>query len=146
MLVTVLLLLTQVLPLLTTVMYNVTPYLRHHSLGNQGAYRAGSQVSENIVIFCLCIDTINTIQYNILYCLSWLYCALFYCTIVLYCPTQVLASLSEYQYTRRAWRKEGMELLLDPAFFQMDYESLSFWKTTIDNLMTHDKTTFKVSL
>jgi len=88
----------KVLPLLTTLMYNVTPYLRHHSPSNCGAYRAGSQV---------------------------------------------LASLSEYQYTRRAWKKEAMELLLDPAFFQMDHESLMFWRTTIDNLMTHDKTTFK---
>ena len=58
----------------------------------------------------------------------------------------VLASVSEYPYTRRAWRKDGMELLLDPAFFQMDHEALRSWKTTTDNLMTHDKTTFKVGL
>jgi len=57
--------------------------------------------------------------------------------------SQVLASVSEYPYTRKAWRREGMELLLDPAFFQMDHDSLRFWKTTTDNLMTHDKTTFK---
>ena len=39
---------------------------------------------------------------------------------------QVLASVSEYPYTRKSWRKEGMELLLDPAFFQMDHESLRY--------------------
>jgi hypothetical protein len=57
--------------------------------------------------------------------------------------SKLLASLSEYQYTRKAWKKEAIELLLDPAFFQMDTPSLQQWKATIDNLMTHDKTTFK---
>ena len=56
---------------------------------------------------------------------------------------KLLASLSEYQYTRKAWRKEGMELLLDPQFFQIDLFSLQHWRVTVDNLMTHDKTTFK---
>jgi hypothetical protein len=55
----------------------------------------------------------------------------------------LLASLSEYQFTRRAWRKEGMDLLLEKEFFQMDHETLRSWVTTTDNLMTHDKTTFK---
>lgn len=57
--------------------------------------------------------------------------------------SKLLAALSEYQYTRKAWKKDGMELLLDPAFFQMDLESLQQWRSTVDNLMTHDKTTFK---
>ena len=57
--------------------------------------------------------------------------------------SRLLASLSEYQYTRKAWKKEGMELLLDPTFFQVDLESLKHWVVTVDNLMTHDKTTFK---
>lgn len=57
--------------------------------------------------------------------------------------SKLLAALSEYQYTRKAWKKEGTELLLDPAFFQMDLESLQQWEITVDNLMTHDKTTFK---
>ena len=39
---------------------------------------------------------------------------------------QVLASVSEYPYTRKSWRKDGMELLLDPAFFQMDHDSLRY--------------------
>ena len=36
-----------------------------------------------------------------------------------------------------------MELLLDPQFFQLDLPSLQHWRCTVDNLMTHDKTTFK---
>ena len=36
-----------------------------------------------------------------------------------------------------------MELLLDVAFFQTDLVSLGHWRVTVDNLMTHDKTTFK---
>ena len=56
---------------------------------------------------------------------------------------RLLASLSEYQYTRKAWKREGMELLLDPQFFQLDLPSLQHWRCTVDNLMTHDKTTFK---
>lgn len=57
--------------------------------------------------------------------------------------SRLLASLSEYQYTRKAWRKDAMELLLDQQFFQVDLPSLQHWRTTVDNLMTHDKTTFK---
>ena len=56
---------------------------------------------------------------------------------------RLLASLSGYQYTRKSWKKEGMELLLDSQFFQMDLPSLQHWRSTVDNLMTHDKTTFK---
>ena len=51
-----------------------------------------------------------------------------------------------YFVCRRCWRKDGLDLLLDPSFFAMDYESLKCWRTTTDNLMTHDKTTFKVSM
>ena len=36
-----------------------------------------------------------------------------------------------------------MELLLDPAFFKLDHETLKYWRTTTDNLMSHDRTTFK---
>jgi hypothetical protein len=57
--------------------------------------------------------------------------------------SRLLASLSEYQNTRKAWKREAMDLLVDPAFFQIDLPSLRHWKTTVDNLMTHDKTTFK---
>lgn len=55
----------------------------------------------------------------------------------------LLASLSGYQYTRRAWKKEVMELLLDPSFFQMDITCIGSWRTIIDNLMTQDNTSFK---
>ncbi|XP_037079103.1 LOW QUALITY PROTEIN: protein dopey-1-like [Pollicipes pollicipes] len=57
--------------------------------------------------------------------------------------SQLLAALSEYQYSRRAWRREAFDLLLEPAFFSMQEQCLPFWRTTIDNMMTHDKTTFK---
>jgi len=87
-----------VLPLLTTVMYNLVPYLRSHTRSNLPLLRAGSGL---------------------------------------------LASLSEYQFTRRAWKKEGMELLLDTSFFMVDHETLKYWRTTTDNLMTHDNTSFK---
>ena len=88
----------KVLPLLTTVMYNLVPYLRTHTTSNLPLLRAGSGL---------------------------------------------LASLSEYQFTRRAWRKKGMELLLDPSFFMVDHETLKSWRTTTDNLMTHERNSFK---
>ena len=85
-------------PLLSTVMYNLVPYLRLHTKPNLHLLRAGSGL---------------------------------------------LASLSEYPFTRRAWRREGMELLLDPAFFRVDLDTLKSWRVTTDNLMSHDRTTFK---
>ncbi|KAJ8315121.1 hypothetical protein KUTeg_007271 [Tegillarca granosa] len=88
----------KVSPFLTTLMYNVFPYLRNHSSNNLPSYRACSQI---------------------------------------------LASISGYQYTRKAWRKEAFELLLDSCFFQMDIKCIGCWRSIIDNLMTHDKTTFK---
>ncbi|KAG7202175.1 hypothetical protein KM043_015855 [Ampulex compressa] len=57
--------------------------------------------------------------------------------------SQLLSSLSGYQYTRKAWRKDVLDLLLDPAFFQMTPACLPCWRTIIDNLMTHDNTTFR---
>ncbi|XP_036098270.1 protein dopey-2 isoform X2 [Molossus molossus] len=56
--------------------------------------------------------------------------------------TQLLSSLSGYAYTKRAWKKEVLELFLDPAFFQMD-TSCVHWKAIIDHLLTHEKTMFK---
>ncbi|XP_043330624.1 protein dopey-2 isoform X3 [Cervus canadensis] len=55
---------------------------------------------------------------------------------------QLLSSLSGYAYTKRAWKKEALELFLDPAFFQMD-TSCVHWKSIIDHLLTHEKTMFK---
>lgn len=83
---------------LTTVMCNVTPFLKNHSPHNVPSFRA---------------------------CCS------------------LLASLSGYQYTRRAWKKDVMELLMDPNFFQMDITCIASWRTIIDNLMTQDNTSFK---
>ncbi|XP_062956774.1 protein dopey-2 isoform X2 [Cynocephalus volans] len=55
---------------------------------------------------------------------------------------QLLSALSGYAYTKRAWKKEVLELFLDPAFFQMD-TSCVHWKSIIDHLLTHEKTMFK---
>nr|KAF6381744.1 DOP1 leucine zipper like protein B [Pipistrellus kuhlii] len=55
---------------------------------------------------------------------------------------QLLSSLSGYAYTKRAWKKEVLDLFLDPAFFQMD-TSCAHWKSIIDHLLTHEKTMFK---
>ncbi|XP_054721369.1 protein dopey-1-like [Uloborus diversus] len=56
---------------------------------------------------------------------------------------QLLANISGYQHTRKAWRKEAFELLLDSSFFQMNFTCLTYWRSIIDHLMTHDKTTFR---
>ncbi|XP_006892222.1 PREDICTED: protein dopey-1 [Elephantulus edwardii] len=56
---------------------------------------------------------------------------------------QLLSSLSGYQYTRRAWKKEAFDLFMDPNFFQMDASCVNHWRAIMDNLMTHDKTTFR---
>uniref|UniRef100_A0A8C3KY73 DOP1 leucine zipper like protein B n=1 Tax=Chrysolophus pictus TaxID=9089 RepID=A0A8C3KY73_CHRPC len=54
--------------------------------------------------------------------------------------SQLLSSLSGYAYTKRAWKKEVLELYMDPAFFQMD---TSCTQSIIDHLLTHEKTMFK---
>ncbi|XP_064411620.1 protein dopey-1 isoform X2 [Latimeria chalumnae] len=56
---------------------------------------------------------------------------------------QLLSSLSGYQYTRRAWKKEAFDLFMDPSFFHMDASCVSHWRAIMDHLMTHDKTTFR---
>ncbi|KAG8189706.1 hypothetical protein JTE90_022518 [Oedothorax gibbosus] len=56
---------------------------------------------------------------------------------------QLLANISGYQHTRKAWRKEAFELLLDSSFFQMSSSCIGYWRSIIDHLMTHDKTTFR---
>uniref|UniRef100_A0A674JPP2 Uncharacterized protein n=1 Tax=Terrapene triunguis TaxID=2587831 RepID=A0A674JPP2_9SAUR len=55
---------------------------------------------------------------------------------------RLLSSLSGYAYTKRAWKKEVLELFVDPAFFQMD-TSCIHWRSIIDHLLTHEKTMFK---
>lgn len=48
-----------------------------------------------------------------------------------------------YQYTRKAWRKDVFDLLMDQSFFQMDVSCLPFWKQILDNLMSFDSITFR---
>lgn len=57
--------------------------------------------------------------------------------------SHLLSSISGYQYTRKAWRKDALELLLDAQFFQMDSQCMEHWRVIVDHLMTHDKTTFR---
>jgi len=57
--------------------------------------------------------------------------------------SHLLSSISGYQYTRKAWRKDALELLLDPQFFLMDSQCMEHWRVIVDHLMTHDKTTFR---
>ncbi|EMP27843.1 Protein dopey-2 [Chelonia mydas] len=51
---------------------------------------------------------------------------------------RLLSSLSGYAYTKRAWKKEVLELFVDPAFFQMDTSCIqsnskvSRQKTSVD--------------
>lgn len=56
---------------------------------------------------------------------------------------QLLSSLSGYAYTKRAWKKEVLELFMDPMFFTMESSCTSHWKSIIDHLLTHEKTMFK---
>ncbi|XP_063303507.1 protein dopey-2 [Pelobates fuscus] len=56
--------------------------------------------------------------------------------------SQLLSSLSGYAYTKRAWKKDVLDLFMDPGFFQMD-NSCVHWKAIIDHLLTHEKTMFK---
>lgn len=88
----------KVVTIITTLLYNITPYLKNHTM-------------RNIPSFYAC--------------------------------SQLLANLSGYQYTRKAWRKDMVDLLLDPLFFQMDISCLPFWKSILDSLMTYDNTTFR---
>ncbi|XP_017562051.1 protein dopey-2 isoform X1 [Pygocentrus nattereri] len=56
---------------------------------------------------------------------------------------QLLSSLSGYAYTKRAWKKEVLELFMDPLFFTMESSCACHWKSIIDHLLTHEKTMFK---
>uniref|UniRef100_A0A8C1H2N2 DOP1 leucine zipper like protein B n=1 Tax=Cyprinus carpio carpio TaxID=630221 RepID=A0A8C1H2N2_CYPCA len=56
---------------------------------------------------------------------------------------QLLSSLSGYAYTKRAWKKEVLELFMDPMFFTMESSCSCHWRSIIDHLLTHEKTMFK---
>ena len=57
--------------------------------------------------------------------------------------SQVLASLAGHAYTRRAWKKETLELFMESGFTRCDEESLQTWRPLIDALFTHDRSTAK---
>lgn len=84
--------------ILISLMCNIVPYLKTHTIRNMSSFNACSKL---------------------------------------------LASLSSYQYTRKAWKKDAFDLLLDNNFFQVDHSCLKYWKIITDHLMTHDNTTFK---
>jgi hypothetical protein len=84
--------------IVTSLMYNVIPYLKNHT-------------PKNISFFHAC--------------------------------SQLLSTLTPYQYTRKAWRKDVFDLFLDTAFFQMDASCLPMWKQILDNLMSYDNVTFR---
>lgn len=60
-----------------------------------------------------------------------------------YACSHLLSTLTNYQFTRKAWRKDVFDLFLDQAFFQMDSSCLGFWKQIIDNLMSFDNMSFR---
>ncbi|KAH8872915.1 Protein dopey-1 [Schistosoma japonicum] len=60
--------------------------------------------------------------------------------------SKLIASVSSYQYTRKSWRRDVLDLFYEPVFFQMSPVALQSWNSIIDNLMTQDKTTFKEAL
>lgn len=84
--------------IVTTLMYNIIPYLKNHT-------------TKNVPFFYAC--------------------------------SNLLSTLTPYQYTRKAWRKDVFDLFLDPSFFQMDVSCLPFWKQILDNLMSYDNITFR---
>lgn len=88
----------KVVTIVTTLLYNITPYLKNHT-------------ARNVPFFYAC--------------------------------SALLASLSGFQYTRKAWRKDMLDLLLDNAFFQMHISCLPYWRQIMDSLMTYDNTTFR---
>nr|CAD7456244.1 unnamed protein product [Timema tahoe] len=104
----------RVVTLLTTLMYNITPYLKNHT----------HKETPNSLYRLIVVHSRRNVG-------SFRACS------------QLLASLSSYQYTRKAWRRDVFELLLDSALFQMEADCLTYWRTIVDNLMTHDTTTFR---
>ena len=107
----------KIVPILTPVIANVTPYLKNR--------RFESFIHLNIFKYelILIIRAANTPAYL--------------------AATKLLVSVCGYQQTRRSWKKEVSEIFLEPNFFHMPLDCVSFWRTVIDHLMTHDTTTFK---
>lgn len=58
--------------------------------------------------------------------------------------SKFLARLSQYSQTRPVWRKQTIDLVVEPSFFSCgDVSTLKQWSIIVDNLMTQDKTSFK---
>ncbi|CAF0958288.1 unnamed protein product [Adineta steineri] len=53
----------------------------------------------------------------------------------------LLMNISQYSYTRKAWKKEAFEQLFDVAFFQLDIIALRSWKIIVDNMITNERPT-----
>jgi hypothetical protein len=51
----------------------------------------------------------------------------------------LLMNISQYSYTKKAWRREVFEQLFDLGFFQVDLISLRSWKIIIDNMFMNEK-------
>jgi len=51
----------------------------------------------------------------------------------------LLMNLSQYSYTKKAWKKEVFEQLFDAGFFQVDLSTLRSWKIIIDNMLTNER-------
>lgn len=120
----------RVIPLLVNIMHYVVPYLRNHRY--------------LYIVFNLCrslppieiwyvFDTsVEISMIKIRYVLKLLLYIKFYSFLLTFfffsahnassyrACVQLLSSLSGYQYTRRAWKKEAFDLFMDSSFFQMD--------------------------
>ncbi|KAL5289573.1 DOPEY1 family protein [Megaselia abdita] len=57
--------------------------------------------------------------------------------------SKLLENISQYQYTRKAWKKDIFEIFLDSSFSIVNSESFLSWKFILDNLMTYDNITFR---
>ena len=57
--------------------------------------------------------------------------------------SRLTAEVSYFHYTRKSWKRDIFDLFLEKSFFEMTSEMVALWKIVIDNLMTHDKITFK---
>jgi hypothetical protein len=51
----------------------------------------------------------------------------------------LLMNISQYSYTKKAWKKEVFEQLFDSGFFQVDLIALRSWKIILDNMFANEK-------
>ena len=57
--------------------------------------------------------------------------------------SNLLMNISQYPYTRKAWKKEVFDYLFDIHFFQNDISTLRSWKGIISNWISNEKTSFR---